>query len=679
MDETTFDYEKPTQDGAIFDLEMEDEELVRLIKKPIADAKAYWNDPKGKYNLDNVRKKNDNYWRGIQGGDWADWVEDTPYIDNRIFISLETIVSAVTSRNAEPECLPSQETITSIQLAKDVEKALTGYADRYHLAQRVFRPAVRNLLLDRVGIVKQRWDESIGKYGGEIITESVMPEDIMVDKNAKLYENPLWIAQKLSHTVEELTIKFPDKKEFIYKILGITKGVRSQLAKVETILEVWFTYYKDGEPKEAVCWMMRDQILGKMKNPNWNYKSGSKEQQANYLDNPVKPYFPMNYINRGNSWIDQTTATEQAIPIQDNLNKRGQQVITNADQTAGGQIFNSRMIDKSDVAKLTGESREKVMVDGDVRQATTRIAPPVLPSYVLEDKYDARTEVDNIFATQSVSRGEETGNQTLGQDKLLAQQSMGRQEDIVRAVDDCAQRVYAHTLQMMKVYYTEEHMFVVNGEDGKFDFVMMKSDRIEDGTEVRTGTGSMLPLDRAAMQERALELAKISMIDPLSLNEDLGVPNPNKRVERLLKWKQEEIAPGVYGKSIESEKFNRQAFMDMQILMANKMPKMRNEISEEYLEYLTRFMTTGDFRALKEDVKQKFIDFMTMAHEQARQTLMAMETQLPSQEEMVAGNEQAVVEAEQQSALMGADPQIQQAMQPKPAMQQAASVETPVT
>lgn len=644
------------EDGAVFNLDVGDEELIQLIKRPIELSEAYWNSRKGTDgrngpNLKEAREKNRRYWLGDQVDDRELYDHNVKYIDNRIFVAVETVSSAVSARNPQPESAPAQDTITSRQLAKDVENGLLAYADKFRLNVSVFRPAVRHLLIYRLGVVKQRWDEDLGP-GGEIRTEYVHPNDILVDKDALPGENPRFIRQTLRATVEELCLKFPETEEKVYKHLGIQRQVRSQLGKLVAYHEVWFTYYKSGKPMEGVAWVLDNKIvLGKMTSPNWVEDDGKKARK-NFLDAPVKPYFPLNYLNLGESWIDDTASLEQSIPLQDIVNRRGRQIVENADQASGGMTLNSTMINAKDAAELTGDPLEKLMVSGDVRAAAARLAPALLPSYVLEDKYDARNEIDNIFATQSISRGEESKNNTLGQDQLLLRQAMGRQEDIVRALDDLAHRVYRHTVQMMKVYYTEEHWFAVNGEDGQFDFIALKSDKIEDGLDLKVKGGTSLPLDKAAMRDTALELNKTGMIDPLSLYEDLGVPNARKRVERLMKWKQEELAPGSYMKDLQEEEFNREAFMDIQVLLANKMPKTRDEISAEYLAYVTKFMISGLYRAQKPEVQQKFVDFVTLCHEQARLTLEAMETQLPTGEDMTAANKQAVDEAGMQQQVM---------------------------
>jgi hypothetical protein len=58
-----------------------------------------------------------------------------------------------------------------------------------------------------------------------------------------------------------------------------------------------------------------------------------------------------------------------------------------------------------------------------------------LSADVYKDKENAIGAVENAFGASSVFQGNETENKTLGQDELLRDQSMGRQAELVFAVD----------------------------------------------------------------------------------------------------------------------------------------------------------------------------------------------------------------------------------------------------
>lgn len=653
---------------AVFDLDLDDKEIVRMLTKPIADAETHWNGRKG-FNLDEVRNQNRKLWLGdpsehLRGPGMADLYDHSArYIDNRTFIALETIVSVVGSRQPSPEVFPAQDSITSKQLAKDLQKGLEAYVEKQRVIQKG-RYAARHVLLERIGGLKLYWNPNEGP-DGEIITDYFMPGDILVDKDARPGENPRFIVHYQKATVEELLLKFPQSKDSLFKALEIKQGRVTQTQQVVGYKEIWFTYYKDGEALEGVCWLYEDVVLDKKKNPNWNYKDESKARK-NFLDGPLKPFFPINYLNLGDSYIDHTTATEQAAKLQRVLNTRGRQIVENADEVEGGYTASTQAVTKDQMEDyLARGPHNALMVDPkgrSVNEVVGRFPAPLLPPYVLEDKYDARNEIDNIFGTPNVFRGEQSDQNTLGQDVLIQRQAQGRQEELVRCLDDMFDRYFRYLVQMMKVYYTEDHWFRIAGEDGQFDFIVLKSDKIEDGIDVRVKAGSTLPIDKAALRQTALELSKVNLIDPISLYEDLGLPNAKKRYERLIRFQTD---PKLLEDLIKEDEYDAKAFMDIQVINAGKSPKLRQDMSDQYLQYYREWMMSGEFDELKPEIQQAHQQHLTMAIEVLRQKLLMLETQMPTPEEQAAGNEKEVMMAQQAGQIMQSETPPQPGMKPK--------------
>lgn len=656
--------QQTSADTNAFDIQLDDSDLLQLIKSPITDSEAYWN---GTFKLEKVRKDNVNLWlpNHWQGQDVYDYQESYLYQDNRIFTSVETICSVVNARIPNPEVMPAQDSVVSTQLAKDLQQVLFSHSERYR-TQDVFRIGTRSLLLKRIGYVKLRFDPNIGD-GGDIVPEHIPPEDIVVDQDARWGDVPRFLAQKIrNRTGEELLTMFPDSQQKIYEMLGVNRtdnkgnlvAYKSQLGKKRDIWEVWFRYY--DQAKKEYCGGLAfvddrfQHVLQKDKNPNWNYSEETKGECANLLDAPAPPFFPINYLNDGTSYIDLTSMVEQAAPLQRVLDRRGFQIMENAEQAGGGLIFNTNMITKEDMAKLVGSPDERIGVKGNVSQAMMRVAPPPLPNYVIEDKIDARTEIDNIFATHDISRGQQSNNKTLGQDQLQQTQDYTRMDDIARAVERTAAQYYRYLVQMMKVYYTEDHWFKATGEDGQFDFVVMRHDLIEDGIDVNVEAGSTLPVNKKEQMQNVNALAQEGLIDPLSLYEVLAgapMPSPKKMLERFLTFKTD---PASFLDGAKTEEFNREAFMDIQILNSGEMPKPKNEVPEQYLKFMNNYMLGGDFNGQPDLIKQMYVEWLRICQQQAQTQLEALMTQAPTQDDMNAQNDQAMQQAQTEQALMGA-------------------------
>lgn len=657
-----------TQSPVIFDLAIDDKDLLSMIAKPLRESDAYWNET---FNLKKVRETNMNLWlpNHWKDKDVYDYQEEYLYQDNRVFTSVETICSVVNSRIAQPDVMPGQDNPISIQIAADLQKVLYAHSTKYRTSD-IFRISTRNLLLKRIGFVKLRFDPSVGEYG-DIVPEHVNPEDIVVDQDARWGDVPRFIAQRIRNkTGEELIAMFPEQRQGIYAMLGVQRrsttgdlvAYKSQLGKKKNIWEVWFRYYDDKTKKYSGGLAYTDEnlqfVLGKMRNPNWNYEDETtKGECSNLLDFPAPPFIPVNYLNDGTSYIDLTTMVEQAAPLQRILDRRGFQIMENAEMAGSGLIFNTQMIKKEDIARLTGSPDERIGVKGDVNKAVMRVAPPPLPSYVVEDKNDARTEMDNIFATHDISRGEGSNNKTLGQDQLQQGQDYTRMDDIARAVERQAAYYYRYLVQMIKVYWTEEHWEWAAGEDGQFDRVMMKSDMVEDGVDVSVEANSTLPPSKKSQLTFASELVPTGMIDPLSLYE-VGtggvLPSPKKMLERLIKWKTD---PMSFASDVQTDDIDRKAFMDIQILLRGEMPKPRDEISPEYLKFFNNYVTSsGQFMKQDDMIKALFAQWGRFCQQTAQKQMELMMSQMPSPEDMQATNQQALQQHQLEQQMGGGAP-----------------------
>lgn len=663
-------------EAAVFDLNLEDDDLLGLVDDAITESESFWNG-NDKYMLADTVEENVDLWLGRH---WKenrvyDYQEENLYVDNRIFTSVETIVELVNSRIANPEIMPAQDSISSRQLAKDVQNGVSAYSKKYRVID-LFRTNTRNMILKRRAYLKLRFDESIGK-NGDIVTELIPPEDVVADKDAMLYDNPRFYAHKLRNkTCEDLVAMFPESEQKIFEMFGFQRrnkkgdliAYKTQMKQSMDIWEVWFTFYEDKVSKEGVMWCDTNfaHVIDKMRNPNYNYEDEDfDEQMANLFDRPMKPFIPFNHLNDGTSLIDQTSMPEQANRLQKILDKRGFQIMENADQAGSGIVFNTRMITKEDMGKLIGAPDERIGVKGDVRMAISRISPNHLPQYVLEDKYDARNEIDNIFATHDVSRGQESNNKTLGQDVMQREQDASRLEGLARGIERSATLYYRYLVQMMKVYYTEEHWFKVTGEDGQFDFVVLKSDLIEDGIEIDVEVGSTMPQDKSQQRQAVIQLAQMGMVDPLTLYETLNIPNAKKTVERLMTYMTD---PLKFMNDIQEESFSREALMDTKILNAGEAPKIRDEYPPAYFKFMNDYMLGGEFESQPELTKQLYIEYLAAARSIAQKQLKAMMTQMPTQQDIDMSNQQAIQQASAEQAMMGgaSAPPPQQGQQPPP-------------
>jgi hypothetical protein len=105
-------------------------------------------------------------------------------------------------------------------------------------------------------------------------------------------------------------------------------------------------------------------------------------------------------------------------------------------------------------------------------------------------------------------------------------------DDIVNiAVERAIWEMAQWEVQLMKLFYDKEHYVRHMGPDGELVESMLSQDLIADGICVSIKANST---DKITRRNTAMALLPAKAIDPLSLFEDLDVPNPKERVKRLI-------------------------------------------------------------------------------------------------------------------------------------------------
>jgi len=585
-----------------------------IIGRRIEQGKEFWNN---KLNLDDVRENNERYYLNMSFDEKSLYDYQVPYKDNRIFLSVETVIPMLNSRPPQPVVTQGNNTPASYELAINFGNVLLTIYEDLFLKQKTSM-LLRHLLIGyRLGVMKYSWDTSIGAISpdtgermGGLAIEVIRPHKITLDAEANDVENIPLIDEIVTNTAEELCLKFPEKQDDIYRELGFKRGVRSQMNKRVGYHETWFSYYdKKGTDQEAVSWELGKTILGQMKNPHYNYDeyedgpSGEKIR-LNFFDKPKKPYILFNFLNLGKYVLDDTSLTEQAIPLQDILNKRGRQIVENADAANSGTVLNEGMISQDDAAKLIGDPLEKVMVDGDVRMAASRLPMNLLPDYVLQDKNDARNEIDNIYGTHAPIRGEKALAPTLGQEVLSQRSDMGRTLTISDCIEGGFTRLYKGVTQMIKVFWDETQNVQHTGPDGHTTFIEFNRSKVEEGVKIKVKEGSALPEDRFSKREETIKM--FAGLDPLSIAEGLSKPNPKEYAKRLVYWRYavDKYMTEVLQIEEGSSGMDPDAVDHIKRLSAGEMVEPIENPTKEHLATHNVFMKGQEYQALDPEIQK---------------------------------------------------------------------------
>lgn len=591
-------------DRPILSVKTDDRELAANFGRWIADSKAYWNKKSG-YDLESVRNQNERYYLGKQIDRSKLYAYQVPYIDNQIYVGTQAIMSYVTGNSPSCEITPEDDSPQSQVMAEDLETAVNIHTEKWNLAKKL-KSAAKNMYTKRVGVIKLKYDPKIG----DIIPIAVDPNNLILDKDCLLGEEPRFIAEICTDSVAELLKKFPDAEDKIKKAVGMVRKTPKQLGQIVAYNEVWFTDESadDGE-EECVAWYINGEILEKSKNPNYLYdKEGLSIM--NFLDAPTKPYVFFNYLNDGSKLIDQTTPIEQAIPLQDILNKRGRQIVENADTANSLLVIKSGSIPEEDAANITRDPNQVLMLDTPaerpVQEAFGEIPPHLLPSYVLQDKQDVKNSIHNILGTPSQFRGDDSNREvgTLGEAKMMNSQAGGRQDEIVREMESGLDRYFRLLVQMMKVHYTDEKPFAARDNDGKFMYVQLSRESMPNIAAITVSHGSILRPDKERKENISMTLAKMGLIDPYNLFKDIGLKDADKRYESLVKFK---MAPDQLVSDVKSEVQDKDAYIDFAVIMNGKDAEPRQDIQPAHILAHREQLMTDRFLYAKPELQQALI------------------------------------------------------------------------
>lgn len=532
INKTKTGYQDEQSEGAIgeltpeLELSMDDEELLELAR----DWKSQWQP----YATELAKSQDDNetYWLGKQYEGTSKANDGHALVDNLIFESLETFLPIATRPKADPVVNSAEQ-----PLADKVRKMLTYWSD-----QQVFnlklKQVVRFWSLYKLGVMKLGWSNK----ENDITCISIRPQKLILDPDATIdcaeYTGE-YIGEYRKETARNLIDRFPKHKKYIIDQCKKKLGTKMQYIE-------WWT-------NDYVFWTMDDQVLAKAKNPHWNYESeqevtnefGSVTPQIvkgkNHFTYAKKPYAMLSVFSLGLRPFDDTNLIQQNLPLQDLINKRLRQIDKNADKTNGGLAVSGDSFSKEQAAGI-GKAVEKggtiFVPNGDVNRAVVRLDAPPLPSFVYESLLDYRNELRNIFGVRgSTAQGTIQDKTVRGKMQIKGQDSDRIGGGISTYLEQFADYVYNYVVQMMYVYYDEEHTAELIGQSSAVEYVKLKSSDFVAKLSVSVKDGSMIPKDPISQREEVVSLWEMGAIDPITFFEKLDFPDPKKSAEQLTAWK----------------------------------------------------------------------------------------------------------------------------------------------
>ena len=509
-----------------YESKMSDERIIALTNQWKRDYAIYFKE------VEQVQKTCYEYWLGKQTKLTIEDMLDSNrnLVDNRIFIELETSIPLATKNN--PDVLVTIDPSASDQqLAPLVRAALTYQADRQRIRM-LNKSLVRDWDLNKIGVFKVMWDVE----EGDIRTEVVNPQRMIFDKDGYVSEGGWFTGDYIGErklieagTLQEL---FPKHKEWLKGRVGGKEGTKLE------IIEWW---YKNRD----YFFTLEDRVLGKFKNHLWNYdgtdENGVGITGINHFSSPRAPYLFLSVYSTRQAPHDDTSRIQQALGVQDMVNRRFRQIDKNAESTNNGLVVNGQF--NSEQASLAAEAIRKggaIRAPGeilDVTKAVMRLPAPPLANYVYENLVDARKTIAQIFGTSGSTPEGVQGTQSVRGKILVNQMDASRiGGSITAALEQVDDSLYNFWLQIMYVYYDLPHYASALGTQGAQELTQLKNVDLRGKIQVTVKEGSLVPRDPLTERNEAMDLWGANAINPISLYQKLEYPDPYGAAKDLLIW-----------------------------------------------------------------------------------------------------------------------------------------------
>lgn len=546
-------------------LKLSDETFARTANKLIKDSETFFN---REMSLKERREKNWIYYFGKQLRERKLKDYQSRFQDNLLYEGIGYLKPIAISQM--PDILTSPG--TDDEQAKQTSDMLSKYVDsdiKKKDRRKVLGMAFKHLHLMFIGVIKPYWNPELDDYD----FRWVFPENIVLDYTSPDLDpdHMQFVAEYCMYSIKELVMMFPKKEKDLYAALrkygvfddgGKNENSEAGMNTRIKITEIWFEHIeqdKQGgtfERQSCVGWMYKDFVFDKMKDPNYDWEGynqiqGGYDEQTlrdaammgepiptekvfhNYFPHPHKPYIFMGFDQWGKQPMDETSIIEQSIPLQEEHDKRGRQISEMLDRARGKHIFSTDSgLKTEDIEELDmSDPDTDLIVEGDTRSSHSFIQGEQPSAQAFND---LQISEQRLFAKMGVNgtvRGKPDSD-VATTNQLAREGDFTRADDLTEeTINTCSRKMAEWILQFIKLRYTKEKFKKTMGPNGEVIFTNLSQDMVDNGMEVViTASGT----DKIKAKQQAMDMAKLKMIDPLTFFKDLGVSDPQGRVEKLM-------------------------------------------------------------------------------------------------------------------------------------------------
>lgn len=497
----------------------------------------------------------EKYWAGKQFPDTEYENGKRPLVDNVTFEALETMLPQATKQNPEPVVLtdngdawPEQPptpmnpmgvpAVPMAEIGKKIHMSLEYLAQRNSL-KTILKKGTRHWSLRFLGCWQTVWNDEEQEIGWKAIN----PKDLILDPNAYIQNGSYhgeFIGLHLYDTAQNLITRFPKKAE------DIKRECANKLGSLMGYIQ-WRT-------DEYVVYTLKDIVLLKHKNENWNYDKevdsvdelGQPIKQTvlgmNYWSRPRIPYRFLTVFDLGDEPCDKTSLVSQGLVTQDNINKRLKQIDRNTDNINGGIFVNGLMFNKEQAAQVAEARRQgrTVVTPGKPQDAVFMPPNNPLPEALYQSIQDQRQRyLERFGVAGSTSTGTEQEQTVRGKIIVGDQDASRTGGGVSEYLELVAAGLFEDALQFIYVFWDEAHTVSVLGPENAEQVIEFKASDIPPGRKivVTVQTGSMIPQDELSSYNEAMGEFEGGLLDPLSFFEKTKDPNPKERAIKLMTYR----------------------------------------------------------------------------------------------------------------------------------------------
>lgn len=243
------------------DLEnIKDDQLSKLVDNRWASSDELWD------VVQRVYKENTAVYANM-----GDWLDSVPYTRkawvvqaNRIFVNMEAVINSLIANPPGINILPGKEGQEVQDFARGLEKFMKKKLVDRNLKETV-RKGLRNLYFGRIIVIKPFWNPSIDDFDFRAID----PRNVRFGKYSTKEQDSEFAIEEIEDNLCALVERFPEKKEDLMKKFGFAMTPEGE---AEMYVRNPDVKYKEAWILDHVVFKLDNIILGKIKNPYWDWK-----------------------------------------------------------------------------------------------------------------------------------------------------------------------------------------------------------------------------------------------------------------------------------------------------------------------------------------------------------------------------------------------------------------------